>query len=371
MSLLAAHEGMMSGVQQYQYYIATGGKTSSPYIAVYPFSYASGFGTKFAEPISPSISATAFQAAFHPNGDAIAIARTGGAAGTCQIYVYPFSTSGFGTKYADPPDFLSGQGARGVAFSNAGDAVFINNYTGADSNMIQGWPWNSATGFGAKYVQPATGWNSAASWNIAVSPNDDVVFAISISSPCIFAHKFSSSTGFGTKYANPSPALSFNTPRGLAVSPNGDAVMIGAGTAGSITSCIYSFSSVSGFGTRFTNPPDMPSTLVSVEFSPSGKAVFGQNSTSPYIYAWAFDSVTGFGARYSDPSVLMGYSTGNKALASLRTPDGDLIAIGHGNPACMSIFKWSDVTGFGSRYADPTSLPTDQGNFVAWGKIPI
>lgn len=80
-----------------------------PYVAAYPWS-GSGFGTKYANPATlPTDSGTAV--AFSPAGNSIAVAHFA----TPFISTYPWSVSGFGTKYSDPATLPTGN-SRSVAF---------------------------------------------------------------------------------------------------------------------------------------------------------------------------------------------------------------------------------------------------------------
>ena len=82
----------------------------TPFISVYP--WASGFGTKYANPstLPPN---TGYDVAFSPDGADIAVAHVS----SPFISVYPWS-SGFGAKYANPATLPAGDG-QGVAFSPA------------------------------------------------------------------------------------------------------------------------------------------------------------------------------------------------------------------------------------------------------------
>ena len=68
------------------------------------------------------------------------------------ITAYPWSTSGFGTKYANPATLPAG--ANAVAFSPSGNAMALGEY-GPFSSYIGAYPW-SASGFGTRYANPAT-----------------------------------------------------------------------------------------------------------------------------------------------------------------------------------------------------------------------
>jgi hypothetical protein len=82
---------------------------TSPYITAYPWS-SSGFGTKFTNPATlPTGSGNAV--AFSGDGTAIAVAHVN----SPYITAYPWSSSGFGTKFTNPTTLPTGDGY-GVAF---------------------------------------------------------------------------------------------------------------------------------------------------------------------------------------------------------------------------------------------------------------
>jgi hypothetical protein len=82
---------------------------ATPFITAYPWS-GSGFGTKFANPATLPAS-FGMDTAFSPSGDAIAVAHHG----SPFVTAYPWSGSGFGTKFANPATLPTGNGS-GVAF---------------------------------------------------------------------------------------------------------------------------------------------------------------------------------------------------------------------------------------------------------------
>jgi hypothetical protein len=118
---------------------------TSPYITAYPWS-GSGFGTKFTNPATlPTGNGNGV--AFSPAGNAVAISH----ATTPFITAYPWSGSGFGTKFTNPATLPTNTGL-GVAFSSAGDAIAVSHDT---SPFITAYPW-SGSGFGTKFTNPAT-----------------------------------------------------------------------------------------------------------------------------------------------------------------------------------------------------------------------
>ena len=123
--------------------------SSSPYISAYPWS-SSGFGTKYSNPGTLPTNTgygTGYGVAFSPDGSAIAIAHYS----TPYISAYPWSSSGFGTKYSDPGTLPPSTGC-GVAFSPDGSAIAIAH---SSSPYVSAYPWSSS-GFGTKYSNPGT-----------------------------------------------------------------------------------------------------------------------------------------------------------------------------------------------------------------------
>ena len=82
---------------------------SSPFITAYPWS-GSGFGTKYSNP-STLPNDTGLGVDFNGDGSAIAVAH----ADTPYVTAYAWSGSGFGTKFSNPSTLPAATG-RGVAF---------------------------------------------------------------------------------------------------------------------------------------------------------------------------------------------------------------------------------------------------------------
>jgi hypothetical protein len=85
--------------------------------------------------------------AFNPAGTSLAVGHTT----SPFVSVYPWSVSGFGTKYANAGSSPVASNVKGVAFS--ADAIF----TSEDATpYIKAWQWNATTGFGTAYNNPST-----------------------------------------------------------------------------------------------------------------------------------------------------------------------------------------------------------------------
>ena len=87
-----------------------------------------------------------FDIAWNPANDAVAFAF----GDSPYIFVYAWSGSGFGTKYANPAT-LPGS-VNSTRFSNNGDALGMSTEA---SPFVNIYPW-SGSGFGTKYADPAT-----------------------------------------------------------------------------------------------------------------------------------------------------------------------------------------------------------------------
>ena len=82
------------------------------------------------------------------------------------------------------------------------------------------------------------------------------------------------------------------------------------------------------------------------------------HSTSPYISAYPWSS--GFGTKYANPATL---PTGS-GYGVAFSPDGATIAFAYSASPYISAYPWS--SGFGTKYADPSVLPTGTSRAVAF-----
>jgi hypothetical protein len=81
--------------------------------------------------------------------------------------------------------------------------------------------------------------------------------------------------------------------------------------------------------------------------------------TTPFITAYPW-SGSGFGTKFANPATLpTGY--GNNVAFS---PVGDAIAVAHGHSRYVSAYPWNG-SGFGTKFANPATLPTGTGNDIA------
>jgi hypothetical protein len=84
---------------------------------------------------------------------------------------------------------------------------------------------------------------------------------------------------------------------------------------------------------------------------------------SPFISAYPW-SGSGFGTKFANPATLP-TAQGNGVACS---PSSTAIAVAHETTPFVTAYRWSG-SGFGTKYANPATLPTGIGNSVAFGKI--
>jgi hypothetical protein len=180
----------------------------SPRVQAYPWNASTGFGTKYADPATLP-TGTGVGVAFSPAGDAIAV----GHSTTPFISAYPWNVStGFGTKYTNPATLPTGNGGP-VAFTPAGDAIAVQH---SNSPFVTAYPWSSS-GFGTKYADPAT--SIGATNGVAFSPGGNSIGMALNATPFIAAYSWTSASGFGTRFSNPASLPSATVANSVAFHP--------------------------------------------------------------------------------------------------------------------------------------------------------
>jgi hypothetical protein len=224
--------------------------------------------------------------------------------------VYPWSVgSGFGTKYTNPATLPTGIG-QSVAFSPAGNAIAVAHNT---SPFITAYPWSVGSGFGTKYADPAT-LPTGNGQSVAFSPaGDAVAVAHNTATPYITAYPWTVGSGFGTKYTNPA-TLPTNVADSVAFTPAANAIVVGHFGGNGITAYQWS---ASGFGTKYTDTI-APNRIFSIAFNTAGNVAALAGNTSPYVFAYTWTTSTGFGTKYADPATLpTGSGTGVAFLPTI------------------------------------------------------
>lgn len=270
--------------------------SASPYISAYAWSYANGFGSKYSNPPSAPTSKTFGEGlAFSPSGNDIVYSWFGGSSAP-YFQAHPWTNSGgFGSKYADPASLTISSAAQ-LAFSPSGADIIIPPGTGTGANAsATAYPWSS--GFGTKYANPATSNNGI---SVAWAPNgNDVVMGNAPSSGSVRIVAYSWSSGWGTKYADPA-TMPAGIPYNVDWRITGDAV--GGSHFTSPYSTSYPWSS--GFGTKYADPSTLPgANAFSFQWSKRGGDDLAVGfETSPYVNVYTWSS--GYGTKYANPATL-------------------------------------------------------------------
>lgn len=148
-----------------------------------------------------------------------------------------------------------------------------------------------------------------------------------------------------------------------------NAVDIGAvAFSNSTTPFVRAFKwTTAGFGTQYSNPSTLPAGgRNAIEFSNSGGAVAAVGSSSPQLVAWPWSDSTGFGAKYTNPSSFPAGTTCYDVKFN-GTGSSQVVVAGINISPGVVAYKWSDSTGFGTKFSDPSTppVPTDDSSYVA------
>lgn len=320
-------------------YVGMGGATSAQRLAVYEWTDASGFGSKYT---IPSIPAEIHQVSFVTNNSLFAASSWVAP----YIAVWAWSSSGFGTQYSSPSSALnpSTGGMSGFNWTKSVDAMLaINN-----NPLIapQAWAWSN--GFGTKY---SNGSSISSNANGTAISYDNAYFATGLfGSPGIALYPWSA--GFGTRFANPSSLPSGNVSAEGGISFNSINNDLAVGTSASPYVFVYPVTS-SGFGSKYANPSTLPSSSTNgLRYSPDGQTIATVNSGSPYVNAWAWSG--GFGTKYSNPATLPPAST---YCVDFSNNSSSIITGRKTLTPFVTAYSWSTASGFGTQYSDPASAP--------------
>ena len=259
------------------------------------------------------------------------------------IRVYRYTTAaGWGAQYSAPasPPTTSVDSA---CFAANGSAIFVGQRA---TPFISAYAWTSGTGFGAKYSDPATVMPGTFTSDMVSTPNSSVIFAISEDSPFLHAYPWNSSTGFGAKYANPSVLPAYGG-RDIACSPTGNAVSMAGGSQVET----YAFNAATGFGAKYSNP-SIAGTSYGVKWNYTGDVIFAATGGGAYLYAWPWSDATGFGTVYSAPTVSPTLTPTRKTLAV--APDSSTVLVGKSSAPQFRVWAFNKVTGWGSELSSIT-----------------
>lgn len=335
-------------------YVAVASNTS-PFVEVYSFG-PSGFGSKFANPASlPSASvgsnATTKGLVFSPNGDFLIVGID--TATDPRYALYPFSSSGFGTRVANQITGLGCNRAYAWRPDQSGIAVGIN--TGGQMLSMHSF---SGSGIGSAYASLPAAFALNFGRTVAVHPSNNAVVATYSASPFVVASALTSS-GYGSVYSSPASGIgATNWPYDAEFSPSGSSIVITTDASPWVAG--YAWTSGSGFGSKFSNPPAgsaLSRSPLALSFHPNGNYVaFSQGLNGIYIYA--YNDSTGFG------SLAVTATPGGFVYDVQFSRDGKYLAVTHTGSPYLSMYNWTG-SAVGSKLSDPASLPAGECYSVA------
>lgn len=318
------------------------------YVSAFPFE--SFFTTRYSPPAFTSM-ATAIT--LNSNASVVAVATTT----SPYIYTYQWSTSGFGTKFADPATTIlvgtpTSAGPYGLDFNPSGDTLAVSwrqTVSTNNTHYLSAYQWNN--GFGTKYATLTYGTSFSTSFpRVKFSPDGNTIVTSNLTSPFIHAYPWSSS-GFGTKYANPSNGATSNISE---VTWNNTGSVVAAGSG--------AFPWSAGFGTRYVSAAGSTiSSFWTSSFNPQGTAILrggvtSQTSSGRSVEAYAWNNATGYGTKYTSPT---GFA---QVLTSSFNARGNFVTLGKLNAVHVNMYPFSDATGFGTLVSNPVTVPSAQVN---------
>lgn len=186
------------------------------------------------------------------------------------------------------------------------------------------------------------------------------IIATNDNSPGISAWPWTTQYGFGTRFSSPSGDA--NAMYHPAISRDGSRVI--AGRFNSPYAIGYAWDSASGFGSSSSPATALASAGLTAAFSPNSDAVAFSHASSPYISAYAWSGGT-FSTKYSNPSTLPAGAPSGLGRNLSFSENGNYLAICHATSPYVTVYAWS-ASGFGSKVANPSTLPPGTGYGVAF-----
>ncbi len=188
----------------------------------------------------------------------------------------------------------------------------------------------------------ANGTSAASSASNSVTPPiPNAVVIADYSSPGIRGYAFTG--GWGSAYSNPASAVTGQYNDTAFFSADKTTV----GTVGHTSPNAYAFTIAGGFGTKYTNPTGGGNNYTWGGFANSNRYYTFSNNAGT-LNAWPFTVGTGFGTKYTDPTAPASQYYGDINI------NGTMAVI---SGATTFIHAWPFSAGFGSKYANPATMP--------------
>jgi hypothetical protein len=133
-----------------------------------------------------------------------------------------------------------------------------------------------------------------------------------------------------------------------------------------------------GFGKTFSKYESAVGRVYSCKFSPAGDAIVIGHSGSPFVTAYPWSPITGIGTAFSPPASLPASVVRDIDFS----PSGDAIILASASYvsglSSFAAYSWSSSTGFGARLPDPSVIyakgaqsvsfhPSGEAVLLGWG----
>ena len=343
--------------------IASYNATATIPIKVYAWSESSGFGSMFANPSSlpDNLTGRGWSISANPTSTALALGTTTGTSTTGGLNAWAWSSSGFGTKYANATVSFSSVNY-GTEYNNSGNVLAAGRSL---TPYFRAFAWTNASGIGTEFSSPAT-LPQGQTYGTTFKADDSVVGFVNApgtSGARVNFYAWSNSSGFGTKYANPAVLPVGGTDKPSFLTDNsGNSVVLVTGMTTSPRIYVYNWSG--GFGTKYADPATLPYTASQgSEWGVKGPGDYYISvgcSGTPYIITYKFIIGSGYSTRYAAPaSIATSIGTDAKYSAGAKT-----VATGNSNSPYISAwpapYDSGGVSyGYGTKYSNPATLPVD------------
>ena len=299
------------------------------------------FGTEYT-PLTVGTSGVSGGVAPHPSGSVVfAQGNTGGIP-----YAFPFSIStGFGAKWTAATNTLA-MANNTLRCPPVGNNLFFYNST---NSTVYSIPFNLATSTFGTVTSVFAGTSGAFKSKFSRDGYSLAFGAPSGANLCILRIDPYTGTTNGANYATPTVLGSAN-PAGLDWTPAMDAMVI-ATSNGLSRHKTFSWTNANGPGTQYAAPAgfvDMP--MAQAFFNTTGTAIFFIVTTTPFMQAYRWNSGTGFGTKYADPPSIPTVTSIQDVTLSASN---DIIMVTISTDGGSYGVLWNDETGFGTSISYP------------------
>ena len=111
---------------------------------------------------------------------------------------------------------------------------------------------------------------------------------------------------------------------------------------------------------QYANSPLMPGANQNLSFNADGTSIVIGHGGTPFMTAYAWSDTSGWGTKFADPATLP--NGGNCYVAFNRT--GTLIAAVQTLTPFVNVYNWSN--GWGTKFASPATLPNGESRGVTF-----